>query len=368
MDEKVVESPVRATSFAKGLSNRRSRRVGPFYDAMENSEQQQQQQQRRQITPSSITPSTPGGRISEADIERRAQELVDEAHGGIEEGEEERVNEGEEVFDDDEVADAEAEEQSKDEQLVEEDEEKEELMRSSRVKKSRGLTDRISDTVRRAFGYADPGEEFLEEASEDIQEEEMEEETEQAQREQQRSFRNGRRSGNINSKKKGSSSSSSSPSASTTGTTTSKERRQQEKRGSAATTASIATDEKTKKSSSFENASTKQSSKSNNKDDNTEPVDTFAARMKAAKKLKEVKEGVTATKSWNSAGEAHQMKFKPGQKLIVQEDGSFAFADEDDFNSKDSDAGLQKRNEETSKVLRSLSEEQDVVVVVERRD
>ena len=104
VDEKVVESPVRATSFAKGLSNRRSRRVGPFYDAMENSEQQQQQQ-RRQITPSSITPSTPGGRISEADIERRAQELVDEAHGGIEEGEEERVNEGEEVFDDDEVAD-----------------------------------------------------------------------------------------------------------------------------------------------------------------------------------------------------------------------------------------------------------------------
>ena len=357
VDEKVVESPVRATSFAKGLSNRRSRRVGPFYDAMENSEQQQQQQ-RRQITPSSITPSTPGGRISEADIERRAQELVDEAHGGIEEGEEERVNEGEEVFDDDEVADAEAEEQSKDEQLVEEDEEKEELMRSSRVKKSRGLTDRISDTVRRAFGYADPGEEFLEEASEDIQEEEMEEETEQAQREQQRSFRNGRRSGNINSKKKGSSSSSSSPSASTTGTTTSKERRQQEKRGSAATTASIATDEKTKKSSSFENASTKQSSKSNNKDDNTEPVDTFAARMKAAKKLKEVKEGGTATKSWNSAGEAHQMKFKPGQKLIVQEDGTFAFADEDDVNSKDSDAGLQKRNEETSKVLRSLSEEQ----------
>ena len=358
VDEKVVESPVRATSFAKGLSNRRSRRVGPFYDAMENSEQQQQQQ-RRQITPSSITPSTPGGRISEADIERRAQELVDEAHGGIEEGEEERVNEGEEVFDDDEVADAEAEEQSEDEQLVEEDEEKEELVRSSRVKKSRGLTDRISDTVRRAFGYADPGEEFLEEASEDIQEEEMEEETEQAQREQQRSFRNGRRSGNINSKKKGSSSSSSSPSASTTGTTTSKERRQQEKRGSAATTASIATDEKTKKSSSFENASTKQSSKSKNKDDNTEPVDTFAARMKAAKKLKEVKEGGAATKSWNSAGEAHQMKFKPGQMLIVQEDGTFAFANEDDVNSKDSDAGLQKRNEETSKVLRSLSEEQD---------
>jgi len=357
VDEKVVESPVRATSFAKGLSNRRSRRVGPFYDAMENSEQQQQQQ-RRQITPSSITPSTPGGRISEADIERRAQELVDEAHGGIEEGEEERVNEGEEVFDDDEVADAEAEEQSEDEQLVEEDEEKEELVRSSRVKKSRGLTDRISDTVRRAFGYADPGEEFLEEASEDIQEEEMEEETKQAQRAQQRSSRNGRRSGNINSKKKGSSSSSSSPSASTTGTTTSKERRQQEKRGSAATTASIATDEKTKKSSSFENASTKQSSKSNNKDDNTEPVDTFAARMKAAKKLKEVKEGGAATKSWNSAGEAHQMKFKPGQKLIVQEDGTFAFADEDDVNSKDSDAGLQKRNEETSKVLRSLSEEQ----------
>ena len=358
VDEKVVESPVRATSFAKGLSNRRSRRVGPFYDAMENSEQQQQQQ-RRQITPSSITPSTPGGRISEADIERRAQELVDEAHGGIEEGEEERVNEGEEVFDDDEVADAEAEEQSEDEQLIDEDEEKEELMRSSRAKKSRGLMDRISDTVRRAFGYADPGEEFLEEASEDIQEEEMEEETEQAQREQQRSFRNGRRSGNINSKKKGSSSSSSSPSASTTGTTTSKERRQQEKRGSAATTASIATDEKTKRSSSFENASTKQSSKSNNKDDNTEPVDTFAARMKAAKKLKEVKEGGAATKSWNSAGEAHQMKFKPGQKLIVQEDGTFAFADEDDVNSKDSDAGLQKRNEETSKVLRSLSEEQD---------
>ena len=53
------------------------------------------------------------------------------------------------------------------------------------------------------------------------------------------------------------------------------------------------------------------------------------------------------------------MKFKPGQKLIVQEDGSFAFADEDDVNSKDSDAGLQKRNEETSKVLRSLSEDQD---------
>ena len=358
VDEKVVESPVRATSFAKGLSNRRSRRVGPFYDAMENSEQQQQQQ-RRQITPSSIIPSTPGGRIPEADIERRAQELVDEAHGGIEEGEEERVNEGEEVFDDDEVADAEAEEQSEDEQLVEEDEEKEELMRSSRAKKSRGLMDRISDTVRRAFGYADPGEEFLEEASEDIQEEEMEEETEQAQREQQRSFRNGRRSGNINSKKKGSSSSSSSPSASTTGTTTSKERRQQEERGSAATTASIATDEKTKKSSSFENASTKQSSKSKNKDDNTEPVDTFAARMKAAKKLKEVKEGGAATKSWNSAGGAHQMKFKPGQMLIVQEDGTFAFADEDDVNSKDSDAGLQKRNEETSKVLRSLSEEQD---------
>lgn len=358
VDEKVVESPVRATSFAKGLSNRRSRRVGPFYDAMENSEQQQQQQ-RRQIRPSSIIPSTPGGRIPEADIERRAQELVDEAHGGIEEGEEERVNEGEEVFDDDEVADAEAEEQSEDEQLVEEDEEKEELMRSSRAKKSRGLMDRISDTVRRAFGYADPGEEFLEEASEDIQEEEMEEETEQAQREQQRSFRNGRRSGNINSKKKGSSSSSSSPSASTTGTTTSKERRQQEERGSAATTASIATDEKTKKSSSFENASTKQSSKSKNKDDNTEPVDTFAARMKAAKKLKEVKEGGAATKSWNSAGGAHQMKFKPGQMLIVQEDGTFAFADEDDVNSKDSDAGLQKRNEETSKVLRSLSEEQD---------
>ena len=71
VDEKVVESPVRATSFAKGLSNRRSR-VGPFYDAMENSEQQQQQQQRRQITPSSITPSTPGGRISEADIERES--------------------------------------------------------------------------------------------------------------------------------------------------------------------------------------------------------------------------------------------------------------------------------------------------------
>ena len=358
VDEKVVESPVRATSFAKGLSKRRSRRVGPFYDAMENSEQQQQQ--RRQITPSSITPSTPGGRISEADIERRAQELVDEAHGGIEEGEEERVNEGEEVFDDDdEVADAEAEEQLEYEQLVKEDEEKEEMVRSSRGKKSRGLTDRISDTVRRAFGYADPGEEFLEEASEDNREEEMEEETEQAQREQQRSFRNGRRSGNINSKKKGSSSSSSSPSASATGTTTLKERRQQEKRGSAATTASIATDEKTKKSSSSENASTKQSSKSNNKDDNTEPVDTFAARMKAAKKLKEVKEGGAATKSWNSAGEAHQMKFKPGQKLIVQEDGTFAFADEDDVNSKDSDAGLQKRNEETSKVLRSLSEEQD---------
>ena len=122
VDEKVVESPVRATSFAKGLSNRRSRRVGPFYDAMENSEQQQQQQQ-RQITPSSIILSTPGGRIPEADIERRAQELVDEAHGGIEEGEEERVNEGEEVFDDDEVADAEAEEQSEDEQLIDEDEE-----------------------------------------------------------------------------------------------------------------------------------------------------------------------------------------------------------------------------------------------------
>ena len=84
-------------------------------------------------------------------------------------------------------------------------------------------------------------------------------------------------------------------------------------------------------------------------------MDTFAARMKAAKKLKEVKEGGAATKSWNSAGEAHQMKFKPGQKLIVQEDGTFAFADEDDVNSKDSDAGLQKRNEETSKVLRSLS-------------
>ena len=118
---------------------------------------------------------------------------------------------------------------------------------------------------------------------------------------------------------------------------------------------STTTDSKTKKTTS-ENAWTKQSAKSDNKEDITkEPLDTFTARMKAAKKLKEVKEGVATTKSWNSAGEARQMKFKPGQKLIVQEDGSFAFADEDDVNSKDSDAGLQKRNEETSKVLRARS-------------
>ena len=345
VDEKVVESPVRATSFAKGLSNRRSRRVGPFYDAMENSEQQQQQQ-RRQITPSSITPSTPGGRISEADIERRAQELVDKAHGIEEEDDDERVNE--DVFDDSDngFVDDEAEDQGEDEQFRELEVEK-----SSRTKKPRGLTDRISDTVRKAFGYADPGEEFLEEASEEIQE--GEEGMKQAQRQQQKSLRNKKR--NVNSRKKGLLSPS--PSAAATATTTSKERRRQEKRGS--TMKSTTTDSKTKKTTS-ENAWTKQSAKSDNKEDITkEPLDTFTARMKAAKKLKEVKEGVATTKSWNSAGEARQMKFKPGQKLIVQEDGTFAFADEDDVNSKDSDAGLQKRNEETSKVLRSLSEEQD---------
>ena len=43
------------------------------------------------------------------------------------------------------------------------------------------------------------------------------------------------------------------------------------------------------------------------------------------------------------------MKFKPGQKLIVQEDGTFAFADEDDVNSKDSDAGLQKETRKPRK-------------------
>ena len=175
----------------------------------------------------------------------------------------------------------------------------------------------------------------------------------EAQRQQQKSLRNKKR--NVNSRKKGLLSPS--PSAAATATTTSKERRRQEKRGS--TMKSTTTDSKTKKTTS-ENAWTKQSAKSDNKEDITkEPLDTFTARMKAAKKLKEVKEGVATTKSWNSAGEARQMKFKPGQKLIVQEDGSFAFADEDDVNSKDSDAGLQKRNEETSKVLRSLSEEQD---------
>ena len=345
LDKQDEELPARTTSFAKGLSSRRSRRVGPFYDAMEN--KQQQEQERQQIASSFITPSTPGGRISEADIERRAQELVDKAHGIEEEDDDERVNE--DVFDDldNGFVDDEAEDQGEDEQFRELEVEK-----SSRTKKPRGLTDRISDTVRKAFGYADPGEEFLEEASEEIQEE-GEEGMKQAQRQQQKSLRNKKR--NVNSRKKGLSSSS--PSAAATATTTSKERRRQEKRGSTMT--STTTDSKTKKTTS-ENAWTKQSAKSDNKEDITkEPLDTFTARMKAAKKLKEVKEGVATTKSWNSAGEARQMKFKPGQKLIVQEDGSFAFADEDDVNSKDSDAGLQKRNEETSKVLRSLSEEQD---------
>ena len=68
MDKQDEELPARTTSFAKGLSSRRSRRVGPFYDAMEN--KQQQEQERQQIASSFITPSTPGGRISEADIER----------------------------------------------------------------------------------------------------------------------------------------------------------------------------------------------------------------------------------------------------------------------------------------------------------
>jgi hypothetical protein len=353
VDDKADELPVRATSFAKGLSNRRSRRVGPFYDSMGNSEEQRQQQQ-QQTMPASITPLTSDGRISEADIERRAQELVDEAHGGIDE-EEERVNEGEEVFDDfdDGFADEGVEVPVEDEQFVQE----EEVTKPSRAKKPRGLSDRISDTVRRAFGYADPGEEFLEEASEEIQEEEEEQIEQKAQRQQQKVLRNGKRNGSINSKKKGSSSSLSGVGAATT---TSKERKQQEKRGSATTTVSINSGERMKKGTNSESASTKPYSKFNDiNGDDDEPVDTFSARMKAAKKLKEAKESGSATKSWNSAGEEHQMKFKPGQKLIVQEDGSFAFADEDDINSKDSDTGLQKRNEETSKVLRSLSEDQD---------
>ena len=40
MDKQLEELPARTTSFAKGLSRRRSRRVGPFYDAMENKQQQ----------------------------------------------------------------------------------------------------------------------------------------------------------------------------------------------------------------------------------------------------------------------------------------------------------------------------------------
>ena len=129
----------------------------------------------------------------------------------------------------------------------------------------------------------------------------------EAQRQQQKSLRNKKR--NVNSRKKGLLSPS--PSAAATATTTSKERRRQEKRGS--TMKSTTTDSKTKKTTS-ENAWTKQSAKSDNKEDITkEPLDTFTARMKAAKKLKEVKEGVATTKSWNSAGEARQMKFKPGQ-------------------------------------------------------
>ena len=353
VDDKADELPVRATSFAKGLSNRRSRRVGPFYDSMGNTEEQRLRQQ-QQYMPASITPSTSDGRISEADIERRAQELVDEAHGGIDE-EEERVNEGEEVFYDfdDGFADEGVEEAVEDEQFVQE----EEVTKPSRAKKPRGLSDRLSDTVRRAFGYADPGEEFLEEASEEIREEEGEQIEQNAQRQQQKVLRNGKRNGIINSKKKGSSSSLSGAGAATT---TSKERKQQEKRGSATTTVSINSGERMKKGTNSESASTKPFSKFNDiNGDDDEPVDTFSARMKAAKKLKEAQESGSATKSWNSAGEEHQMKFKPGQKLIVQEDGSFAFADEDDVNSKDSDAGLQKRNEETSKVLRSLSEDQD---------
>ena len=152
MDKQDEELPARTTSFAKGLSSRRSR-VGPFYDAMEN--KQQQEQERQQIASSFITPSTPGGRISEADIERRAQELVDKAHGIEEEDDDEQVNE--DVFDDSDngFVDDEAEDQGEDEQFRELEVEK-----SSRTKKPRGLTDRISDTVRKAFGYADPERSF----------------------------------------------------------------------------------------------------------------------------------------------------------------------------------------------------------------
>jgi hypothetical protein len=372
-----IEQPkttTRSSSFAQSLSNRRSsRRAGPFYNNDDVN-----------VSPSSTITSKVGS--SEADIDRRTQEILDEARGTTvsEEEEEEEFLEEQEQEEKEELREEDMNERSLEDEFNDEQYLRNERGASAAAKPSsrnrpRGFTDRISDSFRKTFGYSDPGAAFLEEASEENEEVQEESQRQQQQQRKQTISSNkitkSKRS-NINNQQQMRMKSSSSVMnenidyedydgelESAGGSSKAAVRRQQQQkeeeeeeeqrsRSSSSKKVSTATANTVSPSSSKQSINTKNYNEKT--DDKKEPEDTFTARIKAAQKLKDVKEGNSKAKSWNTAGEAHQMQFKPGQRLVVKEDGSFGLADEDDFEAKDSDAGLQKRNEENSKVSSAL--------------